>query len=137
MIEIHTKKQDSPDWIILNDMYFNVNNNIKIYMSRYVMFIASIVRNYLFQGLKKVSKKEKDKKSYTVPASISELEKVTTIWIIIILSNYLQSYYLTLPEIRGLRYQKLTWENAGARIVVSGQIDKRMISADWIRQSLR
>ena len=43
------------------------------------MFIASIVRNYLFQGLKKVSKKEKDKKSYTVPASISELEKVTIV----------------------------------------------------------
>ena len=101
------------------------------------LFIASIVRNYLFQGLKKVSKKEKDKKNYTVPASISELEKVTTIWIITILSNYLQSYYLTLPEIRGLRYQKLTWENVGARIVVSGHIDKRMISADWIRQSLR
>ena len=44
-----------------------------------MMFIASIVRNYLFQGLKKVSKKEKDKKSYTVPASISELEKVTIV----------------------------------------------------------
>ena len=24
MIEIYTKKQDSPDWILLNDMYFNV-----------------------------------------------------------------------------------------------------------------
>lgn len=45
----------------------------------YVMFIASIVRNYLFQGLKKISKKEKDKKSYTVPASISELEKITIV----------------------------------------------------------
>ena len=54
-------------------------DNIKIYMSRYVMFIASIVRNYLFQGLKKVSKKEKDKKSYTVPAAISELEKITIV----------------------------------------------------------
>ena len=43
------------------------------------MFIASIVRNYLFQGLKKISKKEKDKKSYTVPASISELEKITIV----------------------------------------------------------
>ena len=24
MIEIYTKKQDAPDWILLNDMYFNV-----------------------------------------------------------------------------------------------------------------
>ena len=43
------------------------------------MFIASIVRNYLFQGLKKVSKAENDKKNYTVPAAISELEKITIV----------------------------------------------------------
>ena len=79
MIEIYTKKQDSPDWIILNGMYFNV---------------------------------------YTGNEEISE-------------------YEAKLIQIRGLRYQKLTWENVGARIVVSGQIDKRMISADWIKQSLR
>ena len=42
----------------------------------YVMFIASIVRNYLFQGLKKVSKTENNKKNYTVPAAVSELEKI-------------------------------------------------------------
>lgn len=29
------------------------------------------------------------------------------------------------------------WENAGKRVVVSGQIDKWMISADWIRRDFR
>ena len=48
-------------------------------MGRYVMFIASIVSNYIFQGLKKVSEKEKDRKNYTVPAAISELEKITIV----------------------------------------------------------
>ena len=43
------------------------------------MFIASIVRNYIFQGLKKLSKKEKDKKNYTVPAAIGEIEKVSIV----------------------------------------------------------
>lgn len=43
------------------------------------MFIASIVRNYLFQGLKKVCEKEKDKKSYIVPVAISELKKITIV----------------------------------------------------------
>ena len=45
----------------------------------YVMFIASIVRNYIFRGLKKVSEKEKDRKNYTVPDAISELEKITIV----------------------------------------------------------
>ena len=58
---------------------FRVHSQDSLESKTYVMFIASIVRNYLFQGLKKVSKKEKDKKSYTVPASISELEKITIV----------------------------------------------------------
>jgi len=41
------------------------------------MFLASIVRNYLFQELKKVGSREKDKRNYTIPAAISELEKIT------------------------------------------------------------
>ena len=45
----------------------------------YVMFIASIVRNYIFQGLKEISRKEKDIKNYTVPAALGELEKVTVV----------------------------------------------------------
>ncbi len=45
----------------------------------YVMFIASIVRNHMFQQLKQVALKEKDKKNYTVPAAIGELEKVTAV----------------------------------------------------------
>ena len=39
----------------------------------HVMFIASIVRNHLFQELKE--NRGKDKKNFTVPAAISELEK--------------------------------------------------------------
>ena len=42
MIEIYTKKQDSPDWILLNDMYFNVytgNEEISEYeCKRQVLF---------------------------------------------------------------------------------------------------
>ena len=45
----------------------------------YVMFIAGIVHNHIFQGLKKLSERENDKKSYTVPAAISELEKITIV----------------------------------------------------------
>jgi hypothetical protein len=33
----------------------------------------------MFQQLKQVALKEKDKKNYTVPAAISELEKVTAV----------------------------------------------------------
>ena len=58
---------------------FRVHSQDSLECKTYVMFIASIVRNYLFQGLKKVSEKEKDKKSYTVPAAISELEKITIV----------------------------------------------------------
>ena len=38
-----------------------------------------LIRNYIFQGLKEISRKEKDKKNYTVPAAISELEKITIV----------------------------------------------------------
>lgn len=54
---------------------FRVHSQDSLESKTYVMFIASIVRNYLFQGLKKLSKKDKNKKNYTVPAAISELEK--------------------------------------------------------------
>ena len=39
MIDIYTKKQDSPDWIILNDMYFNVytgNEEISEYEAKLI-----------------------------------------------------------------------------------------------------
>ena len=39
MIEIYTKKQDSPDWILLNDMYFNVytgNEEISEYEAKLI-----------------------------------------------------------------------------------------------------
>lgn len=72
---------------------FRVHSQDSLESKTYVMFIASIVRNYLFQGLKKVSAREKDKKNYTVPAAISELEKI------IIVKNskdvYIRRYGLT------------------------------------------
>ncbi len=40
---------------------FRVHSQDSLEGKTYVMFIASIVRNYLFQGLKKVSQKENDK----------------------------------------------------------------------------
>lgn len=58
---------------------FRVHSQDSLESKTYVMFIASIVRNYIFQGLKKVSEKEKDRKNYTVPAAISELEKITIV----------------------------------------------------------
>ena len=54
---------------------FHVHSQKSLESKTYVMFIASIVRNRMFQQLKQVSLKEKDKKNYTVPATISELEK--------------------------------------------------------------
>lgn len=37
--------------------------------------------------------------------------------------------------IQALRFLREILENVGDRIVVSGQIDKKMIYADWIRQT--
>ena len=58
---------------------FRVHSQSSLESKTYVMFIASIVRNHIFQGLKKLGKKEKDKKNYTVPAAIGELEKVSIV----------------------------------------------------------
>ena len=58
---------------------FRVHSQDSLESKTYVMFIASIVRNYIFQGLKKISIKEKDRKNYTVPAAISELEKISVV----------------------------------------------------------
>ena len=41
---------------------FRVHSQSSLESKTYVMFIASIVRNHIFQGLKKLGKKEKDKK---------------------------------------------------------------------------
>ena len=58
---------------------FRVHSQKSLESKTYVMFIASIVRNHMFQQFKRVALKEKDKKNYTVPAAISELEKVTAV----------------------------------------------------------
>lgn len=54
---------------------FRVHSQDLLKGKTYAMFIASIVRNYLFRGLKKVSQNENDLKNYTVLIAIGELEK--------------------------------------------------------------
>jgi len=56
---------------------YRVHSQQSLEGKTHVMFIASIVRNYLFQGLK--ANRGKDKKNFTVPAAINELEKVIAI----------------------------------------------------------
>ena len=58
---------------------FRVHSQSSLESKTYVLFIAGIVRNYLYQGLRTVAAKEKNKKNYTVPAAISELEKITVV----------------------------------------------------------
>ena len=58
---------------------FRVHSQPSLESKTYVLFLASIVRNYLYQGLREVAAKEKNKKNYTVPAAISELEKITAV----------------------------------------------------------
>jgi len=57
---------------------FRVHSQDSLESKTYVM-LTSIVCNYLFQELKKVGSREKDKRNYTVPAAISELEKITIV----------------------------------------------------------
>jgi len=58
-------------------------DNVKVYSKlsleskTHLIFIASIIRNTLFNSLEKI--KDTDKKNYTVPAAIRELEKITII----------------------------------------------------------
>ena len=42
----------------------------------FLAFLASIIWNEMHQALKAVKKEEKDRKHYTVPAAMKELEKV-------------------------------------------------------------
>ena len=57
---------------------FRVHSQDSLESKTYVMFIASIVRNYLFQGLKKISKKEKDKILLNRFASPKEVASVVS-----------------------------------------------------------
>jgi len=56
---------------------FRVHSQASIESKTHLIFLASIIRNELFNTLKTIS--GKDKKSYTVPAAIRELEKVTAV----------------------------------------------------------
>lgn len=58
---------------------FRVHSQTSLESKTYLMFIASIIRNEIYQKLKEVSSKENDNKNYTVPEAISELEKVTIV----------------------------------------------------------
>ena len=58
---------------------FRVHGQPSLESKTYVLFLASIVRNYLYQGLREVAAKEKNKKNYTVPADVSEIEKITAV----------------------------------------------------------
>ena len=58
---------------------FRVHSQLSLESKTYVLFLASIVRNYLYQGLKEAAVKGKNRKSYTVPAAISELEKIIAV----------------------------------------------------------
>lgn len=54
---------------------YRVHSQTSLEAKTYVMFVASIVRNYIYQRIKEIN--IKDKKNYTVPSAIRELEKVT------------------------------------------------------------
>ena len=56
---------------------YRVHSQQSLEGKTHIMFIASIVRNHLFHVLKK--NRGKDKRNFTVPAAISELEKVIVI----------------------------------------------------------
>lgn len=88
---------------------YRVHSQSSLESMTYIMFIASIVRNYLFQGLKEVSLKENDKKHYTVPAALSELEKI------IIVKNskgiYIRRYGLTRKQKKILSQFDITESN--------------------------
>lgn len=56
---------------------FRVHSQSSLGSKTYVMFPASIVRNHLYQNLKEIVGKEK--KNYTVPTAISELEKIIVV----------------------------------------------------------
>lgn len=54
---------------------YRVHSQTSLEAKTYVMFLASIVRNHIYQRLKEIN--IKDKKNYTVPSALRELEKVT------------------------------------------------------------
>jgi transposase len=58
---------------------FRVHSQSSLESKTYAMFVAGIVRNYLFQGLKSIKESNGDKKNFTVPAAINELEKVVVV----------------------------------------------------------
>lgn len=53
---------------------YRVHSQTSLEAKTYVMFIASIVRNQIYNKLKKINRE--DKKNYTVPSSLRELDKI-------------------------------------------------------------
>ena len=58
---------------------FCVYSHKSLESKTYLMFIACIVCNCMFQQLKQVTMKENDQKNYTVSAMIGELDIVTVV----------------------------------------------------------
>ena len=56
---------------------FRIHSQSSLEGKTHVVFIAGIVRNHIYQKLKEI--KGSDKKNYTVPAVINELEKIVTV----------------------------------------------------------
>ncbi len=65
--------------IIKSEMDFNcfkVQSDVSLRAKFHIAFIASIVRNEIYKVSKELKETTKDKKSYTVPSIIRELEKI-------------------------------------------------------------
>jgi len=71
---------------------FRVHKEISMKSKLFVGFLAMIVRNEMYQQLKKLAEREKDRKNYTVPAAIHTLDRF---FITRVEDNYCQLYAST------------------------------------------
>ena len=55
---------------------FKVQSDASLRAKFHIAFIASIVRNEIYKASKQLKATSKDKKSYTVPSIIKELERI-------------------------------------------------------------
>lgn len=58
----------------LGEDTFRVHNTESLHSKQQILFLSEILRNEIFNGLSEL--KEKDKKSFTVPSAIREMEKI-------------------------------------------------------------
>lgn len=55
---------------------FRVHSDEALTSKVFIFFIAAILRSQIYFGLKELKQKENDRKNFTVPAIIKELEKI-------------------------------------------------------------